>query len=90
MTNLINFYTKNNSAVIPARKLKKDHAGYVIMPAPIKNYSIEKALNDRAEYRRNLKLGLYAEQEKKKKSKKWFFVLPPAILAVSYFVLKKK
>ena len=90
MTNLINFYTKNSSAIIPARKLKKDQAGYVIMPAPLKNYSIEKALNERAEYRRNLKLGVYAEKEKKKNSKKWLFVLPPALLASSYFLLKKK
>lgn len=90
MTNLINFYTKNNSAIIPARKLKKDQAGYVIMPAPLKNYSIEKALNDRAEYRRNLKLGVYVEQEKKKNSRKWLLIIPSALLTASYFLFRKK
>lgn len=90
MTNLINFYTKNNSAIIPARKLKKEQTGYVISPAPLKNYSIEKALNDRAEYRKSLNLGVYQEKEKKKNSKKWLLIIPSALLAASYFILKKK
>ena len=60
------------------------------MPAPLKNYSIEKALNDRAEYRRNLKLGVYVEQEKKKNSRKWLLVISSALLTASYFLFRKK
>lgn len=90
MTNLINFYTKNNSSIIPARKLKKEKAGYVIMPAPLKTYSIEKALKERENYRKNIKIDVYEQQQRKQKSKKWFLIIPSAILATTYMLMKKK
>lgn len=90
MTNLINLYTNNNSAIIPARKLKKEKAGYIIMPEPIKTYSIEKELNKIEEERKRIQIELYEKQQKKKSSKKWFLIIPSAILAAGYFFLKKK
>ena len=90
MTNLINLYTKKNSDIIPARKLKKEQTGFVITPAPLKYYSIDKALKEREAYRKNLKRDVYEAQSKKQNSKKWFFIVPSAILAISIWLYKKK
>lgn len=79
----------NNTAPIPAKKMKDKIIGVVVYPEPIKNYSIEKALAERDEFRKSVIENSIKKEKRASFNKKALFVAGCALTAAIFSFIKK-
>lgn len=90
MSNLLNSQISSNTNPIPARKISQDKASRCVQaPQSIYTYSIDKVLNEKDEFRKNVELSQYNQLYAKKRST---FPKLCVILAAltAYFTIKCK
>lgn len=90
MSNMINSQNTNINNVIPARKIDGniEFKRFVEAPQSLPKYSIDKILNEKDEFRRNLRINEYEKQNKKKSGLLKLGVILAAI--TGFFLLKGK
>lgn len=89
MSNLLNSQITNNNNPIPARKLSQEKVSrYIQAPQNVPQYSINEILQEKDEFRRNVSLAQYQQQNRKKSS---FLKICAALTAITaYFIIKCK
>ena len=91
--NIFDSFKFNNTnakvAPIPAKKIDDKIIGVVVYPEPIKNYSIEKALAERDEFRKSVVQNNIKKEKRSSFNKKFLFIAGCALTAAIFSIIKK-